>query len=89
MVAEEMEEYALASAEAAYEDPGEQTPLEFMASGEVFHDGNVSHWLDQKHPSFPSQAFLENTNCETSAIHMSVEEFLLIKATGRVNASLE
>ena len=33
MVTETMEEYALDSAEAAYENPGEQTPMGFMASG--------------------------------------------------------
>ena len=35
MVAEAMEEYALASAEAAYEYPGEQAPMGFLAA---------SHW---------------------------------------------
>ena len=30
MVAEAMEEYLLASAELAYEDPGEQAPIGFM-----------------------------------------------------------
>ena len=45
-----MEEYALASAEAAYEDPGEQAPMGFMATGVVFHDGNASHWWELKHP---------------------------------------
>ena len=49
MVAEAMEEYALASAEAAYEDTMEQAPMGFMATGGGFHDGNVSHWWDQKH----------------------------------------
>ena len=32
-VAEEMEEYALASAEVAYEDLGRQVPMVFLASG--------------------------------------------------------
>ena len=44
MVAEAMEEYALISAEMAYEDPGEHTPIEFMAAGGGFHDGNASNW---------------------------------------------
>ena len=35
MKAEAMEEYVLASAEAAYEDPGEQAPMGFLAA---------SHW---------------------------------------------
>ena len=64
----------LASAEAAYEDPGEHAPMVFMASGVVFHDGNTYHWWDQKHPPFPSQTFSENTNWETAAVHMSVAE---------------
>ena len=33
MVAETMEEYALASAEVAYENPGKQAPMVFMESG--------------------------------------------------------
>ena len=44
MLAEAMEEYASASTEAAYEDPGEQVPMVFMASGGEFNDGNASHW---------------------------------------------
>ena len=50
MVAGSMEEYALASEKVPYEDQGEHMPLGFMASGEVFNDGNVSHWWYQKHP---------------------------------------
>ena len=33
MVAQTMEEYALASSEAAYENPVEQAPIGFMESG--------------------------------------------------------
>ena len=44
MVAETMEEYAFNSAEAAYEDPGEQAPMGFMAAWGGFHDGNYSNW---------------------------------------------
>ena len=44
MVAEALKEYSLASAEAACEDPMEQAPMVFMASGVEFHDGNTSHW---------------------------------------------
>ena len=33
MVVETMEEYASASAESAYENQGEQSPMVFMASG--------------------------------------------------------
>ena len=36
MVAEAMEEYFLAFVEAAYEDPGEQASMGFMATGEDF-----------------------------------------------------
>ena len=32
-----MEEYALASAEAAYEDPREQAPMGFRVAGGGFH----------------------------------------------------
>ena len=39
MVSEVMEEYALDSAEVAYEDLGLQAPMGFMAAGGVFHDG--------------------------------------------------
>ena len=53
MSAEALEEYVLASAEAAYQDPGQHVPMVFMASeGESLKTGNTSHWLDQKHPSF-------------------------------------
>ena len=33
MISEALEEYALASAEADYESPGEQSPMGFIASG--------------------------------------------------------
>ena len=48
MVAESMEEYVLDFAEAAYEDLGEQAPMGFMDTAGGFHDGNYSHWWDQK-----------------------------------------
>ena len=38
-----MEEYALASIEVSYKDPGEQAPMVFIAAGRIFHDGNVYH----------------------------------------------
>ena len=50
MVAESMEEYALASAKGAYEYPGEQAPMGLIASGGGIHDGNDSHWWNQKDP---------------------------------------
>ena len=62
MIAQAMEEYALASEEEAYEDTMEHVPMVFMAAVGGFHDGNVSHWWDQKHSSFPSHNCSENTN---------------------------
>ena len=61
----------------------------FVVAGGGFHDGNASHWWDQKHHLFPSHIFSENTNWETAAIHISVAEQAIRKATGRVNAPLE
>ena len=54
MISEAMEEYALASIEAAYEDPREHASMGFMAAGGGFKDGNISHWWYQKHSSFLS-----------------------------------
>ena len=49
MVAETLEEYALDSVEAAYENSGEQAPMGFMASGgEIQGSENTSPWMDQK-----------------------------------------
>ena len=61
----------------------------FMAEGRVFNDGHVYHWWYQKHSSFPIHNFSDNTNWETSALHMSVTEEAIQKASGRVNAPLE
>ena len=72
MVVEAMEEYALAYAEASYEDPGEHAPMGFMSSGGLFDCENDSYWWDQKHPSFPRQNCSEITNWETVAMHISV-----------------
>ena len=56
-----MEEYVWAYAEAAYENPGHWAPMEFMDLGGGFHKTrNISHWLDQKHPSFPITTRSEN-----------------------------
>ena len=89
MVAESMEEYVLASAEAAYEYPREQAPMGLLTAGGGFHDWNVSHWWDQKQPSFPIQTFSDNNNWETAAVHMSGAEYSIRKSTGRVNAPME
>ena len=72
MLEEAPKEYALASAEAAYEDPGEYAPMGIMSSAGGFHDGNASHWVDQKQPSFPSPTYSDNTNRKTAAVCMSV-----------------
>ena len=76
----------LDSVEAAYEDTGEQEPIVFMASGEGFHDGNVSHWWDQKHFSIPIQNCSDNTNWETAAVHISVA---VRKSTDRFNDPID
>ena len=83
-----MEEYALASAKAAYEDPGEQAPMGFMVTGGGFYGGNFSHWWYQKHSSFPSQNFSDNNNWETATVKISVAEEAIIKATCRFNTPL-
>ena len=61
----------------------------FMDTGGGFHDGNVSHWWDQKQPSFTSQTCSENINWETAAVHMSVAGEATIKANDRFNAPME
>ena len=88
MVAEAMEEYVLASAETAYEDPGKQVPMGLMVSGGGFYNGNASHWWDWKNPSFPNQTCSENTNWDTAAVCMSVAKEAIRKSTGGVNTSL-
>ena len=58
MAAETMEEYALASAEVAYENPGEQEPMGFMKlSGEIQGSENASpRWTGKVHFSPPPLA---------------------------------
>ena len=56
MVAETLEDYALASSEAAYENLGEQEPMGLMAVGrEIQVSENTPPWMDCKHSSFPSR----------------------------------
>ena len=62
MMLESLVEYMLASAEAAYEDPGQQMPMGFMASGGQFYGVNASNWVDQKQPSFTSSTYSYTTN---------------------------
>ena len=89
MVVEAVEEHALDSAEAAYEYPGEQAPIGFMSSGEVFHDENDSRWWNQKHASLTNHTCSENTNREIAAVCMSVAKYTIRKETVRVIAPLE
>ena len=73
MVAETMDEYALASAEATYENPGEQAPMGFVESGgKIQGSENTYLWMDQKRSSFLSLTGTNNTNWETSSVHISV-----------------
>ena len=67
---------------------GGQASMGFMAAGGRFQDGKFSHFWDQKHSSFLSQNFSDNTNWETAAVHMNVVEGDIRKATGMVNAPL-
>ena len=90
MLAEAIQEYALAYAETAYEDPGKHAPMGFMASGGESHEyRNSYHWWYQKRPSFTNQTYSENNNWETTAMHKSVEKEAATKAAGRENSPLE
>ena len=58
-----MDQYALTSAEAAYENTGEQAPMEFMASGgEIQGSENTFPWMERKCSSFSSLTGTENIN---------------------------
>ena len=73
MVVEAVEEFVLGYTEADYEDPGEQAPIKFMASGGEFYDArNDSHCLYQKHFLFTRPTCSENINWETADMHMRV-----------------
>ena len=90
MLAVALDEYALTSAEEAYENRGQQEPMGFMASGGEFHESrNDSRWLYQKHPSFPILTGSDNSKWDTASVFMSVAEVSIRKATCRVNTSLE
>ena len=63
VVAETLQGYVLASAEAAYENPGEQSPIVFVAlGGEIKVSLKKYHCMDQKGSSFPSLTGTDNTN---------------------------
>ena len=54
MLEEKLEDCALDSAEEAYENPGEQAPMVFMAlGGKMQGSENTSHWMDRKRSYFP------------------------------------
>ena len=90
MVAERMEEYALASSEEAYESTGEQELIGFMELGrEIQGSENTPPWMDRKRSSLPSLTGTNNTNWETAAVHLSVAENAIRRETGRFNAPLE
>ena len=74
----------------AYEEPWGHALMGFMDSGGEYHEArNVSHWLDQKRPSYPIQNFSENTNYDTTAVQISEEKEDRRKATGMVKDLLE
>ena len=55
MAAAELEEYMLASAEAAYQNSGKHVPVGFMDSKvESNKSGDAYHWLDQNNPFLPA-----------------------------------
>ena len=84
MVSKTIQEYALASVEASYEEPRKKAPMGFMATG-----GNDSHWEYQKHTSSSKSSYSDNTNWDTAAVCMSVDKEAKRKAKGRVNDPLE
>ena len=60
-----------------------------MASVVYSHETiNAYHWLDRKRLLFPSQNISDNTNWESEAVHVSLDEDAIIKATCRANAPL-
>ena len=89
MMSEALEEYVLTYTEAAYEESGKHAPMVFTASGGEFHDGNASHWADQKQPYFSSSAYSDNTKWETADVCICVSKETVTKEKGRVNAPLE
>ena len=69
MLAETMLEYALYSAEAAYENPGEHAPMGFMAlGGEIQGSENISPRMDRKMSPLLSPTGTNNTRRDTAAI---------------------
>ena len=74
-VVESLEEYAVATAAAAYEYSGEQAPIRHLYLGVENNEvGNVSHCMDHKHTSFPGPTGLEITMWYTADVCMIVVE---------------
>ena len=70
-----MGDYALASAEAAYDNPGEQAPMGIMAlGGEIQGSENESPRMDRKRLFYPSPTGTDNTRWDTEDICMSMDE---------------
>ena len=90
MVAETMDEYVLASAEAAYNNTGEKATIGFMASGGgIKGSENTPPWMDRKCLSFPYLTGTNNINWDTAAVCISIDEEATIKVTGRFNTPVE
>ena len=69
MEVETLEEYLLASAESAYENPGEQAPMGIMAlDSEIQVSENKSPWRDQKRSLLPSWTGTYNTGEGTADV---------------------
>ena len=90
MVAETMEEYALASAEADYENTGEHAPIGLVAfGGEIQGSENAYPWMDQKRSYLPSPTGTKNTRWETAAVCMSMAKEAIRTAPGSFNTPIE
>ena len=90
MLEEAMQKFALDSSKLYHEDPGEQAQMRLMDSGKKYHEArNYYHQLYQKQPSFHIPTCSENTNWDTAAMNMSLDEEAIRKATDRVDAPLE
>ena len=73
VVAETLEEYELASAEAAYENRGEQAPIVFMELyGEIQGSENTPPLMERKLLSLPFLTGTENSRWYTAAVCMSI-----------------
>ena len=86
MVAETMNKYELASAEADYENPGERAPMGLMAQGgEIQGSENTPPWMERKRSPPTSLTGADSTNWETADVNTSGDEEAIRKATCRLN----